>query len=603
MVRHGVFALAVAAVGFACFRVGDYGARALEQLLVDRVEHGLSVLELDWASVQADGLRLELRGHAPDAFARDLALESARATAQLATVIDHSTIRLAPPPRPKPVFVEMLRDETGLTLTGRFHGEPMRASLLAALSTAAPGLELHDLTGVNAARPSAGWGAELEIATLAAARVENAYVRVEPGAVQVSGLVPDAEHRRKLSVAMLALAGDKVALTLKLREPLRVAAPFAFDAVKDVSGGLRVESCAGRDYDEATLLETALKRFGADPAKLSCPAALGGPSGNWAGAVQAGLQALDSLPAGQFRLEYLAADLRPAPPTKEEEIAAARLELAAMLPDGYALLPAPDGSARPAPAEPGPYWIRFRKAPGFVELSGLSAGATERRLVETYAATLFGGTAVRSALAIGGPNLPKGWEVAALAALDALAPLPTGEAELAPERITIRGAVAGPVEAGRLHRQLAGVAPSGYAVTTALTIDLPAQVAAVPFNLGRCAAALGDVVAEQPIGFAPGSAVFEPGSQEALDRLGDVFGRCAPGKIEIGGHTDSQGSTELNQRLSTARAEAVLDALLARAVPLESLSAKGYGEAEPVASNETEAGRALNRRIEFRALQ
>ena len=84
-------------------------------------------------------------------------------------VTDYTSVSLAPPPQRQPIRVEILRDEHGLTLTGRFHGEPMRARLIAALAALAPGLEVHDLTGINAARPGAGWGPELDIAALAAA--------------------------------------------------------------------------------------------------------------------------------------------------------------------------------------------------------------------------------------------------------------------------------------------------------------------------------------------------------------------------------------------------------------------------------------------------
>ena len=69
--------------------------------------------------------------------------------------------------------------------------------------------------------------------------------------------------------------------------------------------------------------------------------------------------------------------------------------------------------------------------------------------------------------------------------------------------------------------------------------------------------------------------------------------------MEIGGHTDSQGGEELNLGLSQSRAEAVLDALLARSVPTSALTARGYGESSPIASNESDAGREANRRIEF----
>ncbi|MCH8952677.1 MAG: hypothetical protein IID49_11235, partial [Proteobacteria bacterium] len=297
MVRQAIFALMVVAVGFGCIGLAERGARALERLLIDRVEHGLAVLEIDWAEIRADGLRLELHGHAPDIFARDLALESARATAPIALVTDYTSVTLAPPRR-LPVRVEMLRDERGLTLTGRFHGEPMRAGLIAALAAAAPGLEVYDLTGINAARPGAGWGPELAVAALAAARVPNAYVRIEPGVVRVGGLVRDAGHRQAVSLELMALSGGTVRLALRLREPLAVVAPFVFAVRKDASGGLRLEACAARDAEEEARLEAALNRFAIVPGEARCPAALGGPTGDWAGAAQAGLAALDRLPAG-----------------------------------------------------------------------------------------------------------------------------------------------------------------------------------------------------------------------------------------------------------------------------------------------------------------
>jgi len=72
--------------------------------------------------------------------------------------------------------------------------------------------------------------------------------------------------------------------------------------------------------------------------------------------------------------------------------------------------------------------------------------------------------------------------------------------------------------------------------------------------------------------------------------------------MEIAGHTDSQGREEMNLNLSQSRADAVLNGLLARSVLVSNLTAQGYGESQPIASNETEAGREQNRRIEFRLL-
>ena len=69
--------------------------------------------------------------------------------------------------------------------------------------------------------------------------------------------------------------------------------------------------------------------------------------------------------------------------------------------------------------------------------------------------------------------------------------------------------------------------------------------------------------------------------------------------VSVDGHTDDQGEAGRNQALSERRAEAVLQYLAAAGVPRGRLSAIGYGESKPVASNGTDNGRRANRRIEF----
>ncbi|MFV8570354.1 OmpA family protein [Marinobacter sp. SBS5] len=70
-------------------------------------------------------------------------------------------------------------------------------------------------------------------------------------------------------------------------------------------------------------------------------------------------------------------------------------------------------------------------------------------------------------------------------------------------------------------------------------------------------------------------------------------------KVELAGYTDSQGSADYNRELSQKRANAVRNYLLSLGVAPQQLTAKGYGEANPVRSNDTEEGRERNRRVEF----
>jgi OmpA-OmpF porin, OOP family len=118
----------------------------------------------------------------------------------------------------------------------------------------------------------------------------------------------------------------------------------------------------------------------------------------------------------------------------------------------------------------------------------------------------------------------------------------------------------------------------------------------------QCVARIQEIQAE-------GKITFDPGSVEINEAPG-AFWTGSPGccpiashvRMEISGHTDSQGREEMNLNLSQSRADAVLNGLLARKVLVSNLVAQGYGESRPIASNETEEGREQNRRIEFRLL-
>jgi OOP family OmpA-OmpF porin len=118
----------------------------------------------------------------------------------------------------------------------------------------------------------------------------------------------------------------------------------------------------------------------------------------------------------------------------------------------------------------------------------------------------------------------------------------------------------------------------------------------------RCVAKIAEVLKLRKIKFEPGSDRVDLAGQEILDDIAKILFNCGDIILEIGGHTDSQGREQMNLNLSQARANAVLFELQRRRILTKNIVAKGYGESEPVASNETEQGREKNRRIEFRHL-
>lgn len=113
---------------------------------------------------------------------------------------------------------------------------------------------------------------------------------------------------------------------------------------------------------------------------------------------------------------------------------------------------------------------------------------------------------------------------------------------------------------------------------------------------------VGTVVTLKNVFFDFDRAELKPESYVELDKLADYL-RTNTIRIEIGGHTDDQGSDEYNDRLSENRAKAVYDYLVGKGIPADRLQYKGYGKRVPIADNTTEAGRATNRRTEFKIIR
>ena len=102
------------------------------------------------------------------------------------------------------------------------------------------------------------------------------------------------------------------------------------------------------------------------------------------------------------------------------------------------------------------------------------------------------------------------------------------------------------------------------------------------------------------INFAYNSANVEPQFRATLDRVASVLADYDQTYIDVYGHTDSTGSDSYNQGLSERRAVSVADYLSSHGVQSARIATRGFGETQPIASNETEEGRAANRRVEIK---
>ena len=143
------------------------------------------------------------------------------------------------------------------------------------------------------------------------------------------------------------------------------------------------------------------------------------------------------------------------------------------------------------------------------------------------------------------------------------------------------------------------VAPTVATPAAAVSSAAPVAVAASPVEP---AARAEDVKCSSQVAiaatFATGSAQLSPG---AAKLLGAVV-PCITSTYEVGGHTDNVGQPANNQALSERRAAAVQKFMVSKGVDAKLLSSKGYGDTVPIGDNATAAGKAKNRRIEFKKM-
>jgi OmpA-OmpF porin, OOP family len=184
---------------------------------------------------------------------------------------------------------------------------------------------------------------------------------------------------------------------------------------------------------------------------------------------------------------------------------------------------------------------------------------------------------------------------AVVPALGALSRLSTGTLVVSDREIKLSGDAFYEAAAAQIRDNLAKDFPQGWHVNA----DISVKPAAAPVDATVCQQLFSDLLAKEKIRFEAGRATIDPDSVGLLDRLVETALRCPNVNIEIAGHTDAGGHDAFNQSLSEKRAQAVTDYVVKAGLPANRFTAIGYGSTQPIAGNDTDEGKAQNRRIDF----
>ena len=190
---------------------------------------------------------------------------------------------------------------------------------------------------------------------------------------------------------------------------------------------------------------------------------------------------------------------------------------------------------------------------------------------------------------------PTSFVNAVVPALGALSRLSTGTLVVTDREVKLSGDALYDAAVAQIRASLAKDFPQGWQVKA----DISVKPAAAPVDPTVCQQLFSELLTKGKIRFESGRATIDPDSAGLLDRLIEIAMRCPTADIEIAGHTDADGEDGFNQALSEKRAQAVLDYLIKAGLPASRFTATGYGSSQPVASNDTDEGKAQNRRIDF----
>ena len=588
----------VAAAGISLAASG-FIATAVEESSEIAVRGALDSHGHDWTEVEADGLRVILTGTAPDEATRFNAVTTVAEVVDTTRIIDQMDVEASKALAPPRFSVEILRNASGISMIGLIPAATDRDALVERLEDIARPAPVSDLMEVADYPVPDGWEDAMAYTLSALSQLPRSKVSIGVGQVTINAVVDSPEARKKLEDTLNRAAHPGLNVRLEISAPRPVITPFTLRYIIDDEGG-RFDACSA-DTEEARERILVAAEAAGNTTGARCVIGLGVPSPNWAEAAVQALNAVGELGAGS--VTFADADVTLVAQQGTDPALFDRVvgELEADLPSVFvlhAVLPEPESKNENITPE----FTATLSPEGLVQLRGRLNDENLQRMADSYAKARFGSASVYSA-ARTAEGLPGDWPVRVLSGIEALSRLVQGVVVVTPESLKLRGIANDENASAEISGLLADRLGENETYDLEVAYQPPPPPADEPKTPEMCEADIAEVQRSTgKITFEPGSATIAAESLDTMNAIADILAECGDLRIEIQGHTDSQGRESMNQRLSQDRAQSVLNELRARRILTSSYTAKGYGEANPIADNGTEAGRENNRRIEFRLI-
>jgi outer membrane protein OmpA-like peptidoglycan-associated protein len=490
------------------------------------------------------------------------------------------------PARADPFVWSASFDARSVSLEGYVPNEVVHESLVAATKARLPGLPVDDRISVASGEP-AGFA---EAASFAIAALD----RLREGCVTLDGLRLDVSGAAKS-------VDDYEALLATLSGPLPAGLTVVAIEVKPATVtayGWRGEKADNRvtltgyvptPAARAEVAALARSLFAGATIEDRVRVAAGEPRLDWVGAIKFAMAQLARLGRGSVALGGKAYSIDGEAANSQAFVAIADTN-SKTLPAGLELR-----SASVAPPRASPFRFVAERRGGTIAIGGFVASEDDRQQILGTARRKFGRAQITDELVFAS-GAPRAFVAAAGVALQALSRLAGGRVTLVDQVMSVSGTTFYPAAVEEVAEGITDNLPDGYTIGSN---SVSPRQDDQPVAADRCRDMLQAALQAGRIEFDEVKSTLAADSFGALDRISSVVARCPDANIEVGAHSDGDGSAPKNKDRTQSRAETIVDYLVNAGVKRERLTAVGYGETKPIADNNTAQGKAANRRIEF----
>ena len=571
---------------------------SIEKISRDQIKKELLTGGIDWADVETIGLQVFLIGNAPDEAGRFKALSLAGNLVDAERLIDQMNVIDNTNIEPPTLKLEILKTGEDFSVYGIVPENFNKLAFINSLErqSGVSGV-VRESIEYSSNSADQNWAKSIRFGLMALEEVSLARLEIISGTIRGEVVVENLEQKESLIKQWRKDIPQELRQKIKIQSPRPLITPFSFRATKG-EGVFRLDACSADNKEAALEILKEIDNLSGKKGS-TCEIGLGQPSESWLEVVLSALNALSKTDEGSITIINDEISFVVQKIGSEQKFQKLLAMLENSLPNDY-LLNAKLISDTDVDGNFGGAVVLTLSPEGLFQMNGKVRFKTTRNTLTSLAEAKFGKDFVNNKLKID-TSMPQDWSDLVMFGIESMSLLKNGFISITNSEVSVSGEANEPNIAVKIAQTFYGNLASNQPLKTKISyVEPPKFVEPEGPTDGECLDGVNNLLVERKITFEPSSDRINLDGQQLLDEIADVLRDCDELSLEIAGHTDSQGREEMNLQLSQSRATAVLIELQRRKVLTTNYVAKGYGELQPIADNDTEEGRETNRRIEFK---